>query len=601
MPHVSMTSCPPPACFSRVIALTAFALCLGGGFAYAEEQAKDVIVELPKVVVSDSRELPPPEVWRYASIPGFEILTNASDRETQNLMREFQLFCTGVDVAWRGLQERGRAPVALILCGKGGKFDAFQPRINSELDRARVSLFLKDREQTAIVLDLEAKTVNLSADTVEASAPAPLAAGPGAAAAEPGDPAELTTAREVDHYKLLFREYFRFLMNRAEPRLPAWFEEGLAQLFMGMKVENTRIQFGKLEDSTSGVDADRDFNQAMQEIRFIPLPEFFAVPHDSPVADRPLGNRWAKQCQGLVHMWLFGEGQRYSKGLSEFLIRLQREPVSEQLFEECFKMKYKDMMTVFRGYLSFTNYKSLEWRVPKGQTIPVPAPLVLREATESEVGRIKGDALRLAGFKQAAHTALVAPYIRGERDPRLLAALGLEELEGGNHDRAAKFLEAAVEGKVDRPRAYLELARLQSKKHLAAPAGPNGKLSTAQTRDVVSPLLAARNQPPPLPEIYELMADTLVRSVDTPSRETLQVLLEGANLFPRRVGIAYQTAVLCMRAGEFRGATGLVDRALLIANDPKIKALFIDLKAALPPLSPVIPPATPATPAPKKR
>lgn len=41
-------------------------------------QAKtDPIVELPTVIVSDNRELPPPESWRYAEIPGFEILSNA--------------------------------------------------------------------------------------------------------------------------------------------------------------------------------------------------------------------------------------------------------------------------------------------------------------------------------------------------------------------------------------------------------------------------------------------------------------------------------------------------------------------------------------------
>ena len=32
----------------------------------------DPVIELPKFVVTDSRELPQPESWRYATIPGFE-------------------------------------------------------------------------------------------------------------------------------------------------------------------------------------------------------------------------------------------------------------------------------------------------------------------------------------------------------------------------------------------------------------------------------------------------------------------------------------------------------------------------------------------------
>ena len=47
------------------------------------------VVELPKFVVTDSRELPPPESWRYATMPGFEILSNASDKATQRLLRDF--------------------------------------------------------------------------------------------------------------------------------------------------------------------------------------------------------------------------------------------------------------------------------------------------------------------------------------------------------------------------------------------------------------------------------------------------------------------------------------------------------------------------------
>ena len=55
----------------------------------------------------------------------------------------------------------------------------------------------------------------------------------------------------------------------------------------------------------------------------------------------------------------------------------------------------------------------------------------------------------------------IAPYVRGERDPRLLAALGLDEKLAGHDERARKFLEAAAAGIAVRARAWLELARLR--------------------------------------------------------------------------------------------------------------------------------------------
>lgn len=84
------------------------------------------VVELPKFVVTDSRELPPPEAWRYAEIPGFEILTNASDKATKRLIKDFEQFKEALALVWP-IPNRSGVPTSLILCGRGGKFDAFVP------------------------------------------------------------------------------------------------------------------------------------------------------------------------------------------------------------------------------------------------------------------------------------------------------------------------------------------------------------------------------------------------------------------------------------------------------------------------------------------
>jgi len=356
---------------------------------------------------------------------------------------------------------------------------------------------------------------------------------------------------------------------------------------MGMKFDRRTIIFAKVTEP--GEVGEVNFNQALQGRAFIPLQDFFDVQRDSIIATSPIANLWAKQAQAFVHLCLYGEGQKYQKSFLTFLLRIQKEPVTEALFKECFKMSYKNMLTVLAGYRDFTVSKSFQWRLPKGQMLPEPEPLAFREATESEVGRIKGDALRLAGHPESAHAALVAPYIRGERDPRLLAALGLEELAAGRTDRAQKFLEVAVNAKVDRPRAGLELARLRYQAHVAQPAAVNGQLSDAQTQEIIAPLLAIRSQPPALPEIYELLGDALVRSVSPPSRETLAALYDGVNLFPGRLGIAYQTAVLSIRSGQLKGAAGVIEHGLRLARDEKTRTLFSDLKSSLPPA-----PASPA-------
>ena len=100
----------------------------------------------------------------------------------------------------------------------------------------------------------------------------------------------------------------------------------------------------------------------------------------------------------------------------------------------------------------------------KDKKFPEPRPIDLRDATDAEVGRIKGDALRLAGHPDGAHYTLIAPYIRGQKDPELLAAIGIDEVEEGEAARGRKFLEAATSLNSKRALSYLELAEWKAQK-----------------------------------------------------------------------------------------------------------------------------------------
>jgi hypothetical protein len=158
------------------------------------------------------------------------------------------------------------------------------------------------------------------------------------------------------------------------------------------------------------------------------FPEMFAVKRDSALAQNPVGSAWAKQCYAFVHMCLYGEGQRYQKGFIKFLTRLVQEEPSEALFKECFGESYRSMGASLRGYVNAAAYKSMEWNAGKGSKgFADFAPITLHDASQADVGRIKGETFALAGYRDAAQIELITAYRRGERDARLLAALGLFE------------------------------------------------------------------------------------------------------------------------------------------------------------------------------
>lgn len=587
------TPMPPlPRSASHVLAALASAVLAAGALAQNPPPANDRVVELPEFTVTDSPVLPDPESWTYAQITGFEVLSSASDRETRRLLRDFEVFRQALSLAWP-VPQRQSGPAILILCGGArDRFTPFIPPGGAPSGTGTASLFLRNREQVAIVVNL-VNTMNLL------DAQAIAEAGPSTSIPE----------FEVDAYKQLYREYVHFLLNQGESRPPPWLAEGVAQIVMDMEFTPKWVTFGEINSRGAGVSAtaasgidvaaegedaggetaasnvtvpDQQFNVALARRALLPLDQMFAVTADSPEARNPLGNnRWAKQCYAFVHFCLYGDGKRWQKPFAQFLQRTAATSPTEQIFRECFGMTHREMLVRLRGYIGFTNHEYQRFVLKGGETFTAPPP-ELSSANEAQIARLKGDALRLAGHREAAHIAYRAAYIRGEREPRLLAALGTEEVAAGRADRGRKLLEAAARSGFDRPSAYAELARLRLAEASAAPAGRDGTLSPAQVSAVMEPLISAQRRQPPLPDTYALAASTWLAAEVTPPREQLRALDSGIMLFPRYTALILQAIELNVRAGASDHAARLARHGAQAAPDAGTRARFEEWIAKLP-------------------
>jgi len=546
------------------------------------------IVELPTLSVTDTRELPQPEKWRYTRIGNFDAISSASDRESRRLLRDFEMFRLALGIAWP-MEFRQPPPSSIILCGRARDFQQFLPPQEKKSSDNRASLTLNNHEQAFIVLDLATKTIALDPSTIEISADAPI-----------------PTDFDVDHYKQLYREYVRYLFSQSANRPPAWLEEGLCQIVMSMEFDKRLIIFGRIDNpnevsaaqasanaqnlaaaeagdtpSATAPVEDLDFNAALKRRRLLDFDAFFGVDRDTEVARNPLGNNaWAKQSYAFVHMCLYGRGGRYKEAFNKFTQRAAKERATEAMFEECFEKPYKKFLTDLRGYIEFTDYKYQQIKITGKETLETPLP-EMRDATEGEYTRIKGDALRLAGNTAVARDALVAAYIRGERDPAFLSTLGQAELAAGNTDRARKFLEVSAL-KSTRPSVLVDLARLRLDEAKVTPAGSNKKLSDAQLGSVLKPLFVARSFPPPTLGVYTLIADAWSAAESTPKPENLTVLTEGLKLFPRDLTLVHTTATLLLRTGNIKASRALVDYGTKISVNESDRARFAQLKSTLP-------------------
>ena len=567
--------------FHRVILLSLASL-LGfpiSAYSAAADVVEGPTIELPKFIIQDTRELPPAEAWRHTEISGFEILSNASEAATRKLLRDFELFRFALNAAWP-IEAKTEIPARLIVCGSGNSFDSFKSSSEAGPEKGTVSIALRDQDQAVIILDLQSSTLNLA-----------IANNTGT---------NTTREVEVDHYKQFYRAYIQYVFGRTKPQPPAWLIEGVAQIVMRMDFTRKYIIFGKLdspvakktttpsgdpdavvEDPSTPV-PDQDFNLALQKQPLLPLDKFFSISQDSPEALNPLGdNVWAKQSYAFVHLCLYGRGKRYQKSFIQFVRRCGEAPVTEVMFKECFGLSYKKMAAELRGYIDFTDYDYQKLTARAGTEFSEPAEITIRDATDAEVGRIKGEALQLAGHSDAARIAFLAPYVRGARDPDLLASFGLLEHAGQRDDKARKLLEAAAIGKTTRARAYSTLASMRLADAINTPDRADGKLSSQQTIGVLEAAFEARGHPPAIAGTYEIIADAWLHSSVKPKREHLAVLNEGILKFPTNGQLLYKTAVLKLQSGFVEDAAPLIEMGSEMTFDPALKESFAKLQAAL--------------------
>jgi len=526
---------------------------------------EDEVVALPRYEVSETRIYPELERWKYGQIPGFEVLSTASERNTRYFTREFSRLQQVLTVLWPTMRQSvPEVPVLIILCGKGNEFDAFRPVEERKEPSAKNTLFKQNKESAAIVVDFAATElftgdIRLSDVAMKEAAPevdvvqSPNVDNGAAQSAQDQSVVRLGVTR-ADPFRSFRAEYIRYLLgNSAGSRLPVWFKEGLLRLFMNIDYTKKVIEVGRIGD----VDGpkDEDFNIALSERGIIPFAEMFK---GEPAKDSALNRYdWSMQCYAFVHYGLFGEKRSHAPALLRFLETSSREGVSEDLFKSCFGMDYKGAELALRGYVGYTNHSYAEFKARDGVVFVDQPDIALREATDAEVGRVKGETLRLCGLLEDARGFQIAPYVRGARDPNLLAVLGLTELEAQQPARARKFLEAAVKGNTTRARAYVELAGLRADAMLAQARGKG--LTRAQVSEVLPLLVKARGLPPLLPEIYETAANTWLAADDSPTREDYNLVLQGALLFPRNLGLVYRSALLAAKAGFYKDARLLVE------------------------------------------
>lgn len=504
-------------------------------------------VDLPDFVVEGQRELPPPEPWLYSRLGRHEILSSAARGPTERMLNDLNRLIHALSLLKTPFLPPGELSAKVVICGREADFRPFMEKFHDESTEEDMRTWHYEflgREGAVLVLDQTANTFSLVDDQSD----------------EESTEVSLADQRAKDYTRRLQTAFVKFLLYQQQPNLPAWLAEGLARSLVNVRIDARSVTWGVVDNPNKvlgGVDErstghattdtmltrpkpqsrdslreDLDFNAALASTALMPLAEMFAWQRDTYIGKQLTAIRWFQQSHAFVHWGLFGDAGKHRKQFLAFAQRLEKEPVSEALFRECFGLSYAQGLSALQTHIEFVRGKVIGVEAEKGARLPAAPPIEVRDATPAEVARLKFIAYTLAGMPERAHNELILAYRRGERTPDLVAELGVSALKIGQRDRALNYLTAAIRAKTTRTRAYATLARMRLEDRLAKPQGTDGKLSYEQLLGVLEPLLLARTQAPRTPEIYALLAEAWAKTAATPPPPHLALIDEGVRLFP---------------------------------------------------------------------
>lgn len=525
------------------------------------------VVALPPFLVEEATKGPP---WRYAEAMGYEILSRCDDRMTRRVIESHHtLHQLLAHLLPETLQIKMSVPRTLILYD-----EELQPAASKEVIAKLLRPTPASASEDALTLP-GGRGFRLPASTRRFSFLPNLRLWD-----RDGMAIFMIVRRDdFDAERLsLTHDYVSFMVKSRLPALPPWFVYGFLAHYQDIKYGGDRLTAEPMDwISPLHTAALKKDPKTAPSVR--PLAEFFRgelPPSDTHGTYAPI-EAWRAQAVLFVRWGLDPAGGARRAAFLKFVERSAVEGNTEQVFRECLDLDFAQAEAQLAAYLPTAVRRSVQYRPERLAKLP---PVVLRDASDGQIARLKGDWERLEipyvrtisadlapKYIEQARRTLKRGYDRGERDPRLLASMGLCECDAGNEAAAREYLEAAAAIGPIRPRANYELARLRLAEFRTAPSGEGGRLSVNQAAEVLKPLFAARAEAPPLPEVYELIGDVWAGVAATPTRGHLAVLHEGVRLFPRRPALVLRTAELFLTHGYREEALALTEIAGRVATD----------------------------------
>lgn len=357
------------------------------------------------------------------------------------------------------------------------------------------------------------------------------------------------TRGEQDYFNIIFHEYTHLITNNSIGLSPAWFNEGLAELYSRVGLTNNSVVLGR--------PIHRHITSLKQNA-LLPLRLLFEVDYKSPYYNEShkqsifYAESWA-----LVHYLMLNKNGERARQTITFLELLRSKEALEKAVEKAFSTTLENLEGDIRAYIQQDHYRFVEMFLP-----PKAKPDLQMSSspiTEAELQAYLGDLLVHSNRADAELYLQKALQL----DPQLTfahASLGILRFRQGRMAEAITHLERAAAGDSRNALVHYYYASALSRPTQREANQMIGYSpdDAARTRSELKKAIALR---PDFADSYNLLAYiNLVTNTDID--ETINLLKATLTRSPDHIDFMYMLGQLYMHKDDYKKARPMLNQVV---------------------------------------
>ena len=364
------------------------------------------------------------------------------------------------------------------------------------------------------------------------------------------------TRGEQNYFNIICHEYTHLITNNEFGLSPAWFNEGLAELYSTVGISNNGIVLGR---------PIRRHITSLKQTPLLPLRLLFEVDYKSPYYNEShkqsifYAESWA-----LMHYLMLNKSGERARRTITFLELLRANEPLEQAVQKAFSTTLENLEADVLRYIQQDRYRVNEAFLAN-KTQP-DLQMISSSVSEAELQAYLGDLL-VHSKRSDAEVYLQKAL---QLDPQLtfaLASFGILRYRQGRMGEAISFLERAAAGDSNNAFVHYYYALALSRPRQDAPDLTIGYSPdiAAKTRSELKKAIALR---PEFPDSYNLLAYVnLITNADID--ETIELLKAALARSPNRIDFVYMLGQLYMHKDDYKPAKSMLSR--VVAEHPEVQ------------------------------